>query len=43
MLAILFCVVLLVRAPLNNISVVVGTAALAAMNWAVVRNRVETK
>jgi basic amino acid/polyamine antiporter, APA family len=32
-LAILFCVVLLVRAPLSNSSVVMVTAALAAINW----------
>ena len=36
-LAILFCVVLLVRAPLSNSWVVIATAALAAMNWAAVR------
>jgi APA family basic amino acid/polyamine antiporter len=43
MLAIVFCVVLLVRAPLSNSSVVIVAAALAAINWAVVRNRVRTK
>ena len=32
-LAILFCVVLLVRAPFSNSSVVIIAAALAAMNW----------
>ena len=37
--AILFCVVLLLRSPLSNSSVVVVTAALAATNWAVVRSR----
>jgi APA family basic amino acid/polyamine antiporter len=39
-LAILFCIVLLVRSPLSNSSVVVVTAILAATNWAVVRKRV---
>jgi APA family basic amino acid/polyamine antiporter len=39
-MAILFCVVLLVRSPLSNSSVVVVTAALAAANWAAVRKRV---
>ncbi len=38
--AILFCVVLLVRAPLSNSTVVLATAGLAAMNWVVVRNRI---
>ena len=37
--AILFCVVLLVRAPLNNSWVVLATAALATLNWAAVRGR----
>jgi amino acid transporter len=37
--AILFCVVLLVRAPLSNSTVVVATAAAAALNWALVRKR----
>jgi basic amino acid/polyamine antiporter, APA family len=36
-LAILFCIVLLVRAPMSNSWVVLATAALAAMNWAAVR------
>jgi len=36
-LAILFCIVLLVRAPLSNSWVVIATAALATMNWVVVR------
>jgi basic amino acid/polyamine antiporter, APA family len=43
MLAIMFCVVLLVRAPLSNSSVVIVAAALAAINWTIVRNRVQTK
>jgi APA family basic amino acid/polyamine antiporter len=38
--AILFCAVLLVRAPLSNSKVVFVTAALAAMNWVSVRGRV---
>jgi APA family basic amino acid/polyamine antiporter len=38
--AILFCAVLLVRAPLSNSKVVFVTAALAAMNWVAVRGRV---
>ncbi len=37
--AILFCVVLLVRAPLSSSTVVLATAAAAALNWAFVRNR----
>jgi len=37
--AILFCFVLLVRAPLSNTTVVVATAAAAALNWALVRKR----
>jgi amino acid transporter len=37
--AILFCVVLLARAPLSNSWAVLGTAALAAVNWAAVRRR----
>jgi APA family basic amino acid/polyamine antiporter len=37
--AILFCAVLLVRAPLSNSKVVFVTAALAAMNWVAVRKR----
>jgi basic amino acid/polyamine antiporter, APA family len=37
--AILFCVVLLVRAPLSNSTAVLVTAALATINWAVVRQR----
>jgi APA family basic amino acid/polyamine antiporter len=36
-LAILFCVVLLMRAPLSNSWAVLATAALAAINWAVVQ------
>ena len=36
-LAILFCLVLLLRAPLSNSWAVLVTAALAAMNWAAVR------
>jgi APA family basic amino acid/polyamine antiporter len=36
--AILFCVVLLARAPLSNSTVVVGTAILATLNWVVVKN-----
>jgi basic amino acid/polyamine antiporter, APA family len=40
--AILFCVVLLVRAPLSNSTVVMATAAVAALNWALVRNRPTT-
>ena len=38
-LAISFCVVLLVRSPLSNSSVVVVTAMLAATNWVAVRRR----
>jgi amino acid transporter len=41
-LAILFCVVLLVRAPLSNSTVVLATAAAAALNWVLVRNRPTT-
>lgn len=37
--AILFCIVLLVRAPLSNSTVVMATAAAATLNWALVRNR----
>jgi APA family basic amino acid/polyamine antiporter len=40
--AILFCVVLLVRAPLSNSTVVLATAAVAALNWALVRKRPAT-
>jgi basic amino acid/polyamine antiporter, APA family len=36
--AILFCVVLLARAPLSNSTVVIGTAILATLNWVVVKN-----
>jgi amino acid transporter len=36
--AILFCVVLLARTPLSNSTVVLVTAALATVNWAIVRN-----
>jgi basic amino acid/polyamine antiporter, APA family len=39
-LATLFCVVLLFRAPLSNSTVVLATSALAAANWAMVRKRV---
>jgi APA family basic amino acid/polyamine antiporter len=38
-LAISFCVVLLVRSPLSNSSLVVVTAMLAATNWVAVRRR----
>ncbi len=38
-IAILFCVVLLVRAPASNLWVVGVTAAIAALNWAAVRAR----
>jgi APA family basic amino acid/polyamine antiporter len=38
--ATLFCVVLLFRAPLSNSTVVLATSALAAANWAMVRKRV---
>jgi basic amino acid/polyamine antiporter, APA family len=41
--AILFCVVLLVRAPMSNFWVVIATAALAAINWAVVRKPPNSK
>lgn len=37
--AILFCVVLLVRAPLSNSTAVLATSAAAAVNWALVRRR----
>jgi APA family basic amino acid/polyamine antiporter len=37
--AILFCVVLLMRAPLSNSTVVLGTAAAATLNWLLVRKR----
>jgi APA family basic amino acid/polyamine antiporter len=37
--AILFSVVLLARTPLSNSTVVVATALLATLNWALVRNR----
>jgi basic amino acid/polyamine antiporter, APA family len=37
--AILFCIVLLVRAPLSNSTVVLITSGAAALNWALVRNR----
>ena len=36
--AILFCAVLLARAPLSNSTVVLGTAILATLNWVVVKN-----
>jgi APA family basic amino acid/polyamine antiporter len=38
--ATLFCIVLLFRAPLSNSTVVLATSALAAANWAMVRKRV---
>jgi basic amino acid/polyamine antiporter, APA family len=38
-LAILFCVVLFVRAPMSNTTVVIVTAVLAAVNWAAVRRK----
>jgi basic amino acid/polyamine antiporter, APA family len=41
--AILFCVVLLARAPLSNSTVVLATAGVAAMNWALVRNKVPAR
>ena len=37
--AILFCVVLLLRAPLSNSTAVLVTSAAAAVNWALVRRR----
>ncbi|HEX4379431.1 MAG TPA: APC family permease [Candidatus Acidoferrum sp.] len=37
--AILFCIVLLLHAPLSNSTVVAATAAAAALNWALVRKR----
>jgi basic amino acid/polyamine antiporter, APA family len=37
--AVLFCVVLLVRAPLSNSSVVIVTAVLATLNWMAVRRK----
>jgi len=37
LLAIVFCLVLLVRTPLNNVPVVLGTALFAAVNWLAVR------
>jgi basic amino acid/polyamine antiporter, APA family len=40
--AILFCVVLLARAPLSNTTVVLATAAAAALNWVLVRKRTIT-
>jgi basic amino acid/polyamine antiporter, APA family len=36
-LAILFCMVLLVRAPMSSSGVVIATVALATLNWAAVR------
>jgi APA family basic amino acid/polyamine antiporter len=36
--AILFCLVLLVRAPMSSSGVVIATALLATLNWAAVRN-----
>jgi APA family basic amino acid/polyamine antiporter len=41
-LAILFCLVLLVRIPMNNLPVVLVTAGLAAFNWWFVRDRAST-
>ena len=38
-LSVLFCVVLLFRAPLSNSWVVIATAALATLNWAAVRKK----
>ena len=38
-LAILFCLLLLVRTPLSNISVVLGMVVLAAANWYFTRHR----
>jgi basic amino acid/polyamine antiporter, APA family len=38
-LSILFCVVLLFRAPLSNSWVVIAAAALATLNWAAVRKK----
>jgi APA family basic amino acid/polyamine antiporter len=35
--AILFCVILLARAPLSNSTVVLATSTLAALNWVIVR------
>ncbi len=40
--AILFCIVLLVRAPLSNSTAVLATSAAAAINWALVRKRTTT-
>ncbi len=37
--AILFCIVLLARAPLSNSTVVLATSTLAAINWLMVRKR----
>ena len=37
--AILFCIVLLARAPLSNSTVVLVTSALAALNWMLVKSR----
>lgn len=36
--AILFCVVLLVRTPLSNSTVVIATSILATLNWAIVKD-----
>ena len=41
-LSILFCVVLLVRAPLSNSSALIVTATLAALNWLWARHRPTT-
>jgi APA family basic amino acid/polyamine antiporter len=40
--AILFCIILLVRAPLSNSTAVLATSAAAAINWAMVRKRTTT-
>jgi len=40
--AILFCIVLLARAPLSNSTVVLVTSALAALNWALAMERADT-
>jgi basic amino acid/polyamine antiporter, APA family len=37
--AILFCIALLVRTPLSNSTVVLATAGLATVNWVLVRNK----
>jgi APA family basic amino acid/polyamine antiporter len=40
--AIVFCMVLLARAPLSNSTAVLATSAVAALNWALVRKRTAT-